>query len=197
MLIRKGHSQLEKIAEDFLTKHGKFDGRMVMIEQIVQNYGYEVWPIRGLGQFAEAYIPNKPGIIFVDEEQMLEHPMRFRFTLAEELAHILIHVPCMEGKTEAELQRFNETTTASQYRLYEHDAKFLASCLLMRKSAFVERFKSHASIQSKRVDNPIKVVRYALRQVGMDFCVPLSAAALRAFRLKLITEAELIEVGYY
>jgi Zn-dependent peptidase ImmA (M78 family) len=197
MLLLKNHSQLEKIAEDFLDKHGKFDGRMVMIELVVQNLGYYVWPLRGLGQIAEAFVPRKPGIIFVDEDQMLDHPIRFRFTLAEELAHTLIHADALRRMSPDELERFNDLMTAGQYRRYERDAKYLASCLLMRRSAFVERFYSHRAVQTKRVSNPGKVLRYAIRQLGIDFCVPVAAASQRAFKLHLITEAQFTELGYF
>jgi Zn-dependent peptidase ImmA (M78 family) len=117
--------------------------------------------------------------------------------LAEELAHILIHADALRKMSPEELERFNDLMTAGQYRRYEHDAKYLASCLLMRKSAFVERFNSHCAIQEKRVSNRSKVLRYAMRQLGMDFCVPPAAASQRAFRLRLITEGQFTELGYF
>lgn len=196
MLIPKSHSELEEIAEGFLAKHGLFDGKSVLIELVVQKYGYYVWPVKGLRQFAEAFVPNKPGIIFVDEDQMLDYPQRFRFTLAEELAHILIHIPRLQGKSARDLSKFTEMMTATQYRRYEHDAKYLASCLLMRKSTFVFRFKAHCEVQQARATNQSGVLRYAIRQLALDFCVPVWPASQRAFQLKLINEAEFIELGY-
>lgn len=196
MLIGRSHSQLEVIAEDFLSKHGKFDGLSLLIEITIEAYGYYIWPLSKLGQYAEAFVPNKPGIIFVDEEQMMEHPMRFRFTLAEELAHILIHGPTLRGKSVEELQRFNDMLHAKQYRKYEHDAKFLASCLLMRKAPFVRRFHEHCALKRKSMANPLTILRYSMKQLGMDFCVPPFSASQRARGLGLIDEAELISLGY-
>lgn len=196
MFLRKNHTQLEKIAEDFLSRHGKFDNRALIVDLTVENYGYEIWPLRGLGQIAEAFIPRKEGIVFVDEEQMLDHPVRFRFTLAEELAHILIHVPSLRGKSPEELQKMHDMMTAQQYRWFEHDAKYLASCLLMRQSWFIERFRAHRDVQAKRISNRSHILRYTVRQLGMDFAVPPAAAAQRAFKLKLIDEGDLFELGY-
>jgi hypothetical protein len=92
----ESHSKenLEEIAERFLQDHGagKRDGRSLMVESLIESFGYTIWQFPGLSEIAEAYVPAKPGYIFVDEDQYLNGAsFRWRFTITEELAHILIH----------------------------------------------------------------------------------------------------------
>ena len=109
----KNHTNenLEKTAEDFLKKHaqGKYDGRALHIEALIESLGYYIFPVPGLIEIAEAYVPAKPGYIFVDEDQYQNASIsfRWRFTIAEELAHILLHRPIFEGKTAKQIEQIH------------------------------------------------------------------------------------------
>lgn len=186
--------ELEKISEDFLKAHakGKYDNRMLLIEPLIESYGYTIFPIPGLCEIAEAYIPAKPGYIFVDENQYLNaSSYRFRFTIAEELAHILIHRPIFEGKSVAEITKIQEAFTDADYQTIERNAKYLAACILMPKNEFKSRFQHFHQIQSQQTSNSLKIHRYVARQLSMDFFVSVHSIALRAMQLGLIDQQQL------
>jgi Zn-dependent peptidase ImmA (M78 family) len=163
---------LEKISEDFLKKNarGKYDNRALLIESLIESFGYHIFPIPGLAEIAEAYIPAKPGYIFVDEQQYLNGTsFRWRFTIAEELAHILIHRPIFEGKTIKEITKIQDDFSDSDYQTIEKNAKYLAGCILMPRQIFMDRFTHFAEIQSQTTSNTLKILKYVVRQVSLDF----------------------------
>lgn len=185
---------LEKISEDFL-KHnaqGKYDNRMLLIEPLIESYGYQIFPIPGLAEIAEAYLPAKPGYIFVDEEQYLNGTsFRWRFTIAEELAHILIHRPIFEGKPIEEIIRIQEELSDADYQVIERNAKYLAGCILMPQHFFNDRFSHFVDIQSQKTSNSLKILKYVVRQLSMDFNVSCYSVAIRALHLGLIDQQQL------
>ncbi len=191
----KKHSQpeLEKIANDFLDEWGtgKYDGRMLLLESLIESYGYTIWPFPGLSQIAEAYIPAKPGYIFVDEDEYNRSSKRLRFTLAEELAHILLHRPIFLDKTPAEIKQIQQAITDPEYKSIEKDAKYLAGALLMRESLFRERFNYFYEAQAARIENNLHVLRFVVRELNKDFNVSCYAICLRALHLKLIDQEQM------
>jgi len=187
------HGELEKIAEDFLNKWGggKYDGRMVRIEALIEGYGYSIWPFPGLSQIAEAYIPAMDGYIFVDEFEYNRSSKRLRFTLAEELAHILVHRPLFAGKSPAQIKQFQQEITAAEYKIIEQNAKYLAGAILMKQEFFRERFKHFSEIQSVRTNNNLHILRYVVRELNLDFDTSCYAICLRALHLGLIDQEQL------
>jgi len=192
----KSHSreELEKIAEEFLQKNtaGKYDNRALMIEAVIEGIGYTIHPVPGLAEIAEAYVPAKKGYIFVDEEQYMNgSSFRWRFTMAEELAHILIHRPIFDDKSSEEIVRIQEAFTDSEYRRIEQDAKYLAGCLLMPKEVFLARFKHFFDFQSQRSSNYLNILYYVMRQLSMDFNVSCQSVSIRALHLDQIDQSDL------
>lgn len=195
-MLYKGysHDHLDALAEDFLGKYakGKYDGRALRIESLIESYGYTIFQIPGLSEIAEAYVPAKPGYIFVDEEQYLNGAsFRWRFTMAEELAHILIHRPLFDGKTIDQIKSMQAKLTDDEYRRIEQDAKYLAGCLLMPKNDFKDRFHHFFNLQAQRSSNFLTIIRYAVRQLNFDFNVSCYSVGLRAFHLGLIDQSQL------
>lgn len=200
----KNHSneELEKIAEDFLAKwgQGKYDNRCLRIEALIEaaeinGQRYTIFPVRGLAEIAEAYTPAKPGYIFIDEDQFLNDGPRCRFTLAEELAHILIHRPLFDGRSVAEQIKIQEGFSDYDYQVIERNAKFLASCILMPRETFTARFKHFFGMQSARVTNTVQIHRYVIKQLNYDFYVSYFSIALRALQLSLIDQEEFNELN--
>jgi hypothetical protein len=192
----KSHSNanLEKIAEDFLKQYGqgKYDGLCLCIEWVIESFGYQIFPIPGLAEIAEAYIPAKPGYIFVDEEQYLTGiSFRWRFTIAEELAHILIHRPLFEGKSAKQIAQIQEGFSDDDYRIIEKNAKFLAGCILMPRTDFQKRFDYFYEVQSQRTSNLLTILKYVVRQLSMDFFVSCHSVSIRALHLGLIDQQQL------
>jgi hypothetical protein len=193
---RFNKTELEKIAENFLSKYaapgsGKYDGRCMRIEAVIESYGCTIFPIPGLAEIAEAYVPFKPGYIFADEGQYLSGSFRWRFTLAEELAHILIHRPLFQGQSAIQVKDLQEQITDDQYQYMEQNAKYLAGALLMRHDEFKAQFQHFYDLQSQRITNRLQILRYVIRQLSMDFHVSCYAAALRSLHVGLIDQPQL------
>lgn len=186
-----GRPALEKIAQEFLETHGLRDNRALRVETAIESFGYRIFSFPGLAEIAEAYVPVKPGYIFVDEEQYLGiDSFRWRFSLAEELAHILIHRPMFEGMTLEQIIEFQNEITDKEYLALEREAKYLAGCLLMPADEYKKRFVHFWDLQSSRIQNELTVLRYVVRQVSYDFNVSVHSVALRALNLELIDQQQ-------
>jgi hypothetical protein len=190
------NEELEHIAEDFLSRRaqGKYDGRSLRIESLIESLGYYIFSVPGLAEIAEAYVPAMPGYIFVDEDQYQQSVIsfRWRFTIAEELAHILIHRPLFEGKSAAEITEIQQAFSDEEYRIIEKNAKYLAGSILMPMEVFQSRFEYFADIQyQKKVVNSLKILKYIVRQLSMDFNVSCHAVSMRSMQLGLIDQQQL------
>lgn len=190
MVPNLNKAQLEAIAQGWLKKFGKYDGRMLRLEHSLELAGYRIEPIPGLAEVAEAYLPAKSQYIFVDEAQYLNGSPRWRFTLAEELAHDLIHRPMFAGMSSEQIVTFQEGLTDEQYGKIERQAKRLAGCLLMQEVEFIQRFKHHWDTQRGSVTSDLKVLKYVIRQLSFDFAASNHAVAVRAVYLGLIDQSQ-------
>jgi Zn-dependent peptidase ImmA (M78 family) len=155
--------------------------------------GYYIFQVPGLAEIAEAYVPAKPGYIFVDEDQYQKAVIsfRWRFTIAEELAHILLHRPFFEGKSTKQISQIRDGFSDDDYRIIEKNAKYLAGCILMPRTEFKARFGHFAEIQSQKTSNRLHLLRYVVRQLSMDFNISCYSVSLRALHLGLIDQEQL------
>jgi Zn-dependent peptidase ImmA (M78 family) len=191
------HGELEAIAADFLSKHGrgKYDGRSLLIEAIIEASGFYIWSVSGLKEKAEAYVPIRGNKIYVDEDQYRSATsFRWRFTLAEELAHVLIHRPLFEGMSTPEIIRFQKSIPDADYLKMERNAKYLAGALLMKKDLFEKRFAHFWQRQQSRTPVPVFIFRYVIRQLSLDFFVSCHSASIRSRHLGLVSQAQLNEL---
>lgn len=188
--------ELESIAEKFLAEKGKghYDGDSLRIEPLIEEIGYTILPVKGLAEIAEAYLPRKEKLILVDEDQYSSYEsLRYRFTLAEELAHIILHRPIFDGKTLKEVEHIQTAITDEQYQAMEKDAKHLAGALLMPASRFESQFRHYQDIHSQEM-NRIRLLRKVTRKLYLNFNVSYSSACLRAAHLSLLEWEDLPEL---
>lgn len=183
-------SQLENIAQQWLKKFGQYDNRLLRIEQSAEKGGFAIIPVPGMAEIAEAYLAAN-GLIFVDEGQYLNSTFRWKFTLAEEIAHDLIHRPMFDGLSGSAIQDAQESLTDSDYQLIERTAKELAGCILMPADTFRERFQHFWKTQEQFVSNDLGVMKYVIRQLQYDFGVSCHAISIRAKKLGLIDQEQL------
>jgi Zn-dependent peptidase ImmA (M78 family) len=155
------------------------------IERMLDQQNYQIVFVKSLPDDIEAFCA-KSKHIFV-RESALDHEPRFRFTLAEEQAHILIHHPQLfengfDSVRDAKL-------TAGEYRRFESDAKYLAGALLMDALRFRQRFYHHSdSVHPRTGGSPEARQRQILRRCADDFGVAKTCAARRAHQLQLIKQ---------
>lgn len=90
----RSHQDLEKQAEAFLARYVPERVIPVPIEEIIEvDLGIDITPIPGFARRfgVEGYISNDMQMLIVDEETMKRNPGRYRFTIAHEISHLLLH----------------------------------------------------------------------------------------------------------
>ena len=87
------YDDLRVRAEDFLSQYHLQRTIPVPIEAIIElQFGMDIVPMPGLGHFdVVAYVSQDMNEIRVDEFVQRERPARYRFCLAHELSHKLLH----------------------------------------------------------------------------------------------------------
>jgi len=134
------YSRLKEISEDFLEKNNFRKGVIPTdIEMLIEKSGIIIEAIDDLrkdfsvkGLVAKDVKDNGMIKIFIDTRHYEEDTFEYKFTLAEELAHILIHRYFYEGIKDVEdcIKR-NNSISEEEYRKYEQQARNLASFLLL------------------------------------------------------------------
>lgn len=157
-----------------------------------------------------AILPNRPlgrisfaPLEIVIYEQPVPNAGRDRFTLAHELAHLLLsHSRYISGEfcedTDFSLQRRDLSVMPDVARM-EYQANFFASCLLMPKAGFVRDFRSLLSefgISNRGFgelyldDQPCNYQSYVkiTRELMACYCVSRAAASIRLEGLGLLRD---------
>jgi len=183
-------AEIERIATAVLARFpSRRLGSAVDIEGILEDLGMELLPRRGFRQHAEGYLANDPRIIVVDEA-IFSYMPRARFTIAEEVSHLILEYRLWTGGKLPAGARSHELTE-EQHFFVEKDARSLASALLMPRVAYTETFSARQREMTSTGAPAITIVREALRHTAEVFQVSPRAAAQRALKLKLISRDEL------
>jgi len=138
-------SQLQKIGDEILEKHNKNNfyyevgieyiieagfGIHIEAEPLKERYGVEAFPAIG------------KSIIYIDISLMDDsrQERRYRFTLAEELAHIILHSDIYkEVKTFNDYFKAERSISEDSYHRLDRNAKELAGIILMPRYTFINR----------------------------------------------------------
>ncbi len=87
------YNQIEQHAIDFLQAHDPDGTLPVPIELIVERMGIDIVPVPGLkrGYDLEGFTSCDRQAIYVDEQEPFNYETRYRFTLAHEVGHVILH----------------------------------------------------------------------------------------------------------
>jgi hypothetical protein len=78
-------------------------------------------------------------VIVVKEQLADQYPARYRFTLAQEVGHMLLHGDLLgQVRTPEEAEEFHLTLSPEQYRRLESDANWCAGAILLPQQPFRE-----------------------------------------------------------
>lgn len=151
-------SYYKKLAATILKKYGlPVEKKLpVDIEVLLDKMGITIHSIPNMFKdfgVKGAVIKKAVGTGFdvsIDENQYETQEFYYRFTLAEELSHILLHEKLVAGITcLEEVQEFHRSFTDEQYKRIEQQARVMASQLLLPSHLFddfiLEWVKSHLS----------------------------------------------------
>jgi hypothetical protein len=93
-ISRLSYEDLRGIADRFLAEHGALGVMLVPIEEIVEfGLGISIVPIPGLhaGHDIDGFLSADMSEISVDLYVLESRPARYRFTLAHEAGHVVLH----------------------------------------------------------------------------------------------------------
>lgn len=184
----KTDAELEQIAEAIRRQFPKRRLNLAVdIEGILEDLGAELLPRRNFRRHAEGYLARDPRIIVVDESIFAYMP-RARFTLAEEVCHLVLEYRLWSGGELPEGADGHQLSE-KQHILIEKDASGLASALLMPGGEFVGAFNAKLRELEATGAPELNVLRETLKHLADMFQVSPRAAGHRACKLRLLSSA--------
>lgn len=182
--------EIEQIAAAILAQFPqRRSGLAVDIEGILEDLGMDLLPRQGFRRHADGYLARDPRLIVVDES-ILAYMPRARFTIAEEVCHLILEYKLWEGGHLPKGAHGHELSE-KQHFFVEKDATSLASALLMPPTEFALTVRSkRRELEATQASLP-NVLRETLKHAAEVFQVSPIAAGYRALKLKLITRGEL------
>jgi hypothetical protein len=103
---RLSYEDLRGAADRFLAGHGAEDAVPVPIEEIVEfGLGINIIPLPGLheGHEIDGFLSADMTAISVDLHIFESHPTRYRFTLAHEVGHLVLHGKALKAAAPASI----------------------------------------------------------------------------------------------
>lgn len=153
------YDRLRPIADDFLKRHNQNLEFPIPIEKIVDNdFAIDVVPTPGLHRAfdIDSYITSDSSAIHVDEYVYESRERRFRFSLAHELSHLLLHRDVFAQLSFSNISEWKAVVTSipeREYGLLEFQANSLAGLILVPPAELSTRFDKIAdTVKSHRLD---------------------------------------------
>jgi hypothetical protein len=145
------YEYLRKVSEEFLIKHHPTGAIPVPVEEIIEfQFGLDIVPTPGLheGFDIDAFITNDLTTIYVDDFVYRSRPGRYRFSLAHELAHLILHAEVFKQLHFSTIEEWKETIgniPEKEYSSLEWQAYALAGLILVPTNALAEHFQKAAA----------------------------------------------------
>lgn len=143
---RWSYEQLRRFAERYLSDAHPSGSVPIPIEELVDlHHKIDVVPMASLREWeVDAFTSRDRQTIYVDQ-RIYNHssPNRFRFSLAHELAHVLLHEKVFGAATFTDIREwkaFVEAIPAEQYQWIEWQAYALGGLLLVPPQALQREF---------------------------------------------------------
>lgn len=143
-----GYEALAHTAEDFLARHHVSRYLPVPIEQIIDvDFGIDIVPMPGfhINYEMDAFISTDLTEIRVDKAVYeSKNKNRYRFSLAHELAHRLLHASIfaqLKFKTVQEWKKSRDDFTPAAYSRLEFQANTVAGLILVPPQELAEKFR--------------------------------------------------------
>ncbi|MEY2489440.1 MAG: IrrE N-terminal-like domain [Verrucomicrobiota bacterium] len=184
----KTRNELRALAQHILQK---FPARRrnfaIDIEGIIEDFDLELIFRSMRGIPVEAYVARATQYIVVNQDYTYLHE-RYRFTLAEELAHRVLEFNLLAPQKPQKAPRRTEELTDTEYRAIERDAKSLAAEILQPENLYRERFAFHQTrLRNEGLTHPDTLLKETVRAIARDFRVSVRSAGYRSSVLRFIT----------
>jgi len=146
---------LQRRAEQFLAKHNPSGKIPVPIEDIVDlQLQLDIVPIPGVKRSfdIDAWIARDMTAIYVDQSVYDERPTRYRFSLAHEIAHAVLHTKIfatLEFHDTVSWKRVQDEIEEKDYGWIEWQAYYFAGCVLVPRQPLLHHWKEAQSRASE------------------------------------------------
>jgi len=179
-LERIAHGQLSKLADGFSIP--------VDVEHIVEslhNVDFDYYPGLRDNHELEGMIGYDPDtnevIIYIDEKLATSERFlrRYRMTVAEELAHLILHRKAIESVREP--NDFRKLQNLPNWYEYERNAKKLAAMILMPSANVLEDSRQlyHEMVSHVGFNNPEVIQKYLVNKLADRYEVSVQAMKFR------------------
>lgn len=135
-------------AAELLKQNGRLDEVPVDVEALVEiDLGLSIVPQRGLlSQYSIDGIMTLDASTFIVDQHVLERQWpRYRFTLAHELGHLVLHSDIIGGLgigSEEEWIEFYLSLSEREHSWFEHQAYWFAGALLLPEDSLLAEFRT-------------------------------------------------------
>lgn len=193
MISYLSETAIRQAAEDLLAEHRMLDQMPVNVELLVeQRLEIEIVPIPGFQvQFGlEGMLSQDLTRISVDERVMENVAPRYRFTLAHELGHYVLHGDAIRTHLKNpgdEPLMLWETLNSTEYKRAEWQANTFASSILMPASHLQDVF-SEIEARLATVDKTFEDLDDLSKMKALRSKVDLFGVSADALRIRLIRE---------
>jgi Zn-dependent peptidase ImmA (M78 family) len=186
------YSDIGKIARDLLQKYHSSFEIPIPIEKIIDlRMGLNIVPFPNLYRSfgLNGYLSSDRTCIFVDEHQADNYEEKYRFTLAHELAHFMLHGQCYEQlpfRSLAEYILWREAIPSEEISWFETHGDWFAEQVLVPTARLVETceevLRKHRDRLSRLTRIPDDFWSYASNEIAKYFEVNPPVVEIRIRR---------------
>ena len=174
----KNHNFIAKAAKDFLNIYHPDNTYPIPVEEIIEfNLKLDIIPIPGLHKIfdIDGFLSSNRKSISVDESVYQSRPGRYRFTLAHELGHFVLHKDIYNKRkftTADDWKKFIENFEEKQYYWFEWQAYEFAGLILVPTDYLIGRHTYHIKrIRSFGIVNEDVILDAVIEFLAEDFIV--------------------------
>lgn len=187
----RSYDDLRRAAEDFLAERHPDGTVPVPIEEIIEfAFRLDIIPIREMRTTwdVRAFVSKDMKSISIDANIQENQPAEYRYNLAHELAHLLIHRDVIEQFDFATIREWKDQVTAVDemvFGTFEWQAHALASLILVPRAALgAESAKARSLVVAAGASPDVTEAsqRMVVSNFGRLFQVPAHVVADRLLR---------------
>ncbi|MDI7278115.1 MAG: ImmA/IrrE family metallo-endopeptidase [Anaerolineae bacterium] len=190
------HREIRQRAQEFLREHSARAGVPVQIEELVDlDLRIHVYPVPNLRMLCttDAFISSDFTRIVVDDLVYSRYENRLRFSLAHEVAHLVLHRPFFARVMISSIEeylRFQNDVDAAEYDLLERQADEFAGLVLVPPGELAQRF-AEAKRKAERRGVSLErdwetAIRYVANSLSKEFKVSAQAVEIRLRHGRLV-----------
>jgi Zn-dependent peptidase ImmA (M78 family) len=152
------YDDINKRAEDFLRKLKRNEILPVDIETIAEfDLGLNIFPFPNLQETfdIEGFISGDLRVIYVDEFIYYQRPARYRFTLAHEIGHFVLHselIISFHPQSVADWSKFILAVDEETYDWLEWQAYTFAAAVLVPRVSLRQNFRNELELLQPKIE---------------------------------------------